>query len=477
MNDHPESSWRNGSGRRRRARWFAAPAIGVVALALAACGSSTSSSSSASAPASEAAASAPASAASEPTTLWVQSGNGGSDAVLKAYEEINAAFEAANPGVSIKFEVKGFTDLVDTLKLQLSGDDVPDVTQVNQGYGSLGQLVGAGLLTPLDDAATAQDWAGRQGESLLAVNGRFSPDGNTMGSGDLYAVADRGAWVGLFMNVAKAAELGIAGPPTTVEELVAQMEKAKAGGVTPFMFGASDGGEQIWLMANLLMADTSPQVLTDVINGTSEQLPPEMLDVANTMQDWAEAGYLTEGWAALTSTDVLGMFAEGDGLFTLNGSWNVFQSDTPENFRLVPFPLGTASELAAIATGDLPWAVPSKAKNPDLAKKYIDFITGPEASTIWIKNGQVPASVSGNEAQEVEANGLVGVSADAILQWANLVTNGTTEPFPDWATPTWYDTIAKSSTSLMAGEITPQEFVDALQADYGAFTAERKASS
>ena len=194
-------------------------------------------------------------------------------------------------------------------------------------------------------------------------------------------------------------------------------------------------------------------------------------------RDWAEAGYITEGWAALTSTAALGMFAEGDGLFTLNGSWNVFQSDTPENFRLVPFPLGTASELAAIATGDLPWAGPSKAKNADLAKRHIDFITGPEASAIWIKNGQVPASVSGNEAQEVEANGLVGVSADAILQWANLVTNGTTEPFPDWATPTWYDTIAKSSTSLMAGEITPQEFVDALQADYGAFTAERKASS
>ena len=69
MSDHPESSWRKGTGRHRRAHWFAAPAIGVVAFALAACGSSTSSSTSASAPATEAAASAPASAAAEPTTL------------------------------------------------------------------------------------------------------------------------------------------------------------------------------------------------------------------------------------------------------------------------------------------------------------------------------------------------------------------------------------------------------------------------
>jgi raffinose/stachyose/melibiose transport system substrate-binding protein len=84
--------------------------------------------------------------------------------------------------------------------------------------------------------------------------------------------------------------------------------------------------------------------------------------------------------------------------------------------------------------------------------------------------------VSGNEAELVQANGLVGVSADAVLSWVNVMQNGTPVGFPDWATPTWYDTIAQSSTALMAGEITPQEFVDALQADYGAFTAERMGS-
>jgi raffinose/stachyose/melibiose transport system substrate-binding protein len=120
--------------------------------------------------------------------------------------------------------------------------------------------------------------------------------------------------------------------------------------------------------------------------------------------------------------------------------------------------------------------VPTNAKNPDLAKAYINFITSPEASEIWIKQGQVPATVSGNEAELVQANGLVGVSADAVLSWVNVMQNGTPVGFPDWATPTWYDTIAQSSTALMAGEITPQEFVDALQADYGAFTAERMGS-
>ena len=477
----------NASVGRRGLSSFLSPrnaavvSIAAVSLVLAACSSGGSSSeSSSAAPESSSAAPAPtdspAPAPAECTELKVQSGNGGADALLAAYEELNTAFEGANPGVTVDFQVKGFTELVDTLTLQLSGDDVPDVTQVNQGYGSLGQLVTSGLVLPLDDVATASDWAGRQGESLLALNGRFSPDGRDMGAGELYGVSATGAWVGLFMNMDVAESLGITAPPTSRDEMEAMLTKAKDAGIPGLMFGATDGGEQIWLWANLLMGYTSPQTVTDVINGVNEQLPPETLQAAETMRKWAEAGYLTDGWAALDSTEVMGMFAEGEGLFALNGSWNVFQSDTPESFRLVPFPLASASEVGAIASGDLPWSVPAAAKCPDLAKKYIDYITSPEASEIWIKAGQVPATISGDEAALVEANGLVGVSADAITEWVNIMTNGTPIGFPDWATPTWYDTIAQSSTALMAGEISPQEFVDALQADYGAFTAERKAS-
>jgi len=466
---------RQGLRSLLRRRGTAVASIAAMGLVLAACSSGGSSSEGSSAAVASSAAS-DTSTTAECTELKVQSGNGGSDALLAGYEELNTAFEGANPGVTVDFQVKGFTELVDTLSLQLSGDEVPDVTQVNQGYGSLGQLVTSGLVQPLDDIATANDWAGRQGESLLALNGRFSPDGRDMGAGELYGVSATGAWVGLFMNMDVAESLGISAPPTTRDEMNAMLAKAKGAGIPGLMFGATDGGEQIWLWANLLMGSTSPQIVTDVINGVNDQLPPETLQAAETMREWADAGYLTDGWAALDSTEVLGMFAQGEGLFALNGSWNVFQSDTPEAFRLVPFPLGSASEIGAIASGDLPWSVPAAAKCPELAKKYIDFITSPDASEIWIKAGQVPATISGNEAELVEANGLVGVSADAITEWVNIMTNGTPIGFPDWATPTWYDTIAQSSTALMAGEISAQDFVDALQADYGAFTTERKAS-
>jgi raffinose/stachyose/melibiose transport system substrate-binding protein len=472
---HPRT---NPTGRARRGHPTAV-LVGLVvpALLVTACGSSSSSSASASGGAATVSGGATSAAAQEPVTLTVQSGDGGSDALLKGYADLNKKFEAAHPGVTVKFTVKNFNDLVNTLKLQLSGSNVPDVTQVNQGYGSLGQLVTDKLVSNLDDTATAKTWSTRQSDSLLALDGRFSPDGKTMGSGSLYGIAATGAWVGLFMNSENATKLGISAAPTTFAELEADLVKAKAGGVTPLMYGTSDGGEPIWLIAELLVAQGSAKLLTDIVNGTSPTLPPELLTAAQTLKKWSDAGYFTKGADAFSSNDVMGKFAKGEGLFALNGSWNVFTSKTPAEaakYKLIAFPLATSGNAAAIATGDLPWSIPAKAQHKDLATQYLDFITDPANNGTWIANGQVPASVSGTEADDVKANNIVGVSADAILNWGALQKGGTTLPFPDWATPTFYDTISKSAQSLAASKMTPEQFVEKLQADYGAFTTKRK---
>jgi raffinose/stachyose/melibiose transport system substrate-binding protein len=476
MSDIPRQPLRQARSRRR-GRWAAlAAALVAPSVLLAACSPGGGS---ADGGAGAAATSTSSTASGEPVTLVVQSGNGGSDALLKGYGALNDAFEKAHPGVTVEFTVKNFNDLVNTLKLQLSGSSVPDVTQVNQGYGSLGQLVGDQLVAPLDDAASNFGWATRQSDTLVALNGRFSPDGKAMGSGSLYGVSATGAWVGLFMNKEVAQKVGVTTPPATLAELEAALQKAKDAKVVPLQYGTSDGGEPIWLFGNLLMALGSPKLLTDVVNGADQQLPAETLAAARALKKWADAGYFTPGADAFTSTDVMGKFAKGQGLFALNGSWNVFASPTPAEaakFTLVPFPTGTAGSSASIATGDLPWSVPTKAAHADLAAEYIDFISDPANNEIWIANGQVPASVSGSEDAAITANNIVGVSADAVSGWVALQKSGTPLPYPDWATPTFYDTIAKSAQSLAAGKMTPEKFVAALQADYGAFTAKRAGS-
>jgi raffinose/stachyose/melibiose transport system substrate-binding protein len=449
------------SHRRRRAVAFAAAAAATFLVA--ACSSSSSSTSA-------------SSSSSGPVTLWVQNGDGGSTALLAGYAALNKQFEAAHPGVTIKFTVKNFNDLVNTLKLQLSGSNVPDVTQDNQGYGSLGQLVTDHLVAPLDGTGSTITWTGRQSDSLLALDGRFSPDGKTMGSGSLYGIAATGAWVGLFENTALAKSLGITSMPTTLAQLESDMAAAKAKGIVPLMYGTSDGGEPLWLDASLLMSIGGPTLLTNVVDGTSSTLPPQMQTVGQTIDTWSKDGYFTPGWAAYTNNDVLNKFAKGEGLFALNGSWNVPLSAPAAQlakFRLLPFPLAASGSLASIATGDLPWSIPAKSAHPTLAAQYIDFITSPAADATWIAHGQVPASITANEAALVSQNHLTGTSADAVNQWVALESKGTTEPFIDWSTPTFYNTMASATESLGGGKITPTQFVAQLQADYGPFTTKR----
>ena len=46
-------------------------------------------------------------------------------------------------------------------------------------------------------------------------------------------------------------------------------------------------------------------------------------------------------------------------------------------------------------------------------------------------------------------------------------------PYEDWATPTMYDTLTAAVQELLGLKITPQEFVDAVEADYHAFQISR----
>jgi raffinose/stachyose/melibiose transport system substrate-binding protein len=410
-------------------------------------------------------------------TLVVQSGDGGSTGLLAAYAALNKQFEAAHPGVKIKFVVKSFNDLLSTLKLQLSGTSgVPDVTQDNEGYSSLGALVTDGLVKNLDPIAAANNWSARQPGGLLALDGKFSTDGKIMGSGSLWGISATGTWVGLFENTALVKKLGISSAPTTLAQLEQDMAIAKAHGVLPMMMGTSDGFEPLWTLYEILMAQTSPQILSTIADGVSSTLPAAMTAAAKTLQTWQNDGYFTPGESAYANTDAFNKFIAGQGLFIVSGSWNVPLPGPPSStakFRMILFPMQSANQLAAVSSGDLPWSIPTHSPHSQLAAEYINYITSPAANNAWIAAGQVPASLSANEMQDAAGAHLSGSSYDAVAAWVDLLEHGYSEPYIDWSTPTFLTTMVQSVQSLLARRATPSSFKAALQTDYGPFVKQR----
>lgn len=395
------------------------------------------------------------------TTLVVQNGEGGNDARIASLKQLDKLFEKANPGVTIKHTAKSFADLIKTDALQLSGSNPPDVTHVNQGLGDMGQLVKANLLTPLDSYAAKWSWGKRQSAALLTIDGRATTDGK-IGAGKLYGISTTGDWVGVFYNKSKLKALGV-GVPKTLAQFEQALAKAKAAGETPIAFGNLDKWPGIHEFQTVLMAVAPAAQVGNTVFGKAgtKWSTPAVIKAATVVQKWSKAGYYTDGAAGLGYDDATKKFTEGEGVFTITGTWKTGDMDKAmgANVGLMLLPSSSAGRAAgALASGGLAWAIPSKAKNKELGAKYIDFITSPAAAKVIQAAGDVPAFV-------VKATGK-GVRADALRGWAALSKSGAMAGYMDWATPTFYDTVTAAVQELMAGKLTPAAFAKKLDGDF-----------
>jgi raffinose/stachyose/melibiose transport system substrate-binding protein len=412
-------------------------------------------------------------------TLVVQNGIGAGAGVLTAYAELNKEFEAAHPGVTIKFVTKSFDDQVSTAKLQLSGPNPPDVTQTNQGYQALGTFAKAGLLTNLDSYAQKYGWSSRQSSKLLELNGHFSADGVKMGDGPLWGISVTNAWIGLLMNMDIAKQLGISAPPATFAELEQDLATAKQKGAVPFQFGSSNGEMSAWLLTELILAKGGPDAVNDLVlhrnNPTFKS--PTVNWAVQTMRTWATNGYFTPNYTSYKTDQVLGNFASGKGLFGLGGSWLMPLPGTPaqtKDMKMVVLPSVSGQGPDAVAAGDMPWTIPTHSKHHDLAAQYIDFLASDKAADAFLASGNMPSFAPADlDAQLTKAN-LIGPSVDAIKNGLDVINKGNPVPYIDWSAPDLYDAIKSGFESMANGSMSVDAYVSKLQDAYGPYVSSLK---
>jgi molybdate transport system substrate-binding protein len=164
MRENVPPAARNGSsgvsrssrprGTRRRVRILAGVSVAVLGGALAACSSSSSSSAPA-APSSSAAAAGSASAAAGKVTGTVVVF--AATSLTEAFDKIGAQFEAANPGVQVKFNYNGSSSLATSINQGAPADVFASAAPKN-----MATVTDAGNAT-----GTPQDFARNTGEILV----------------------------------------------------------------------------------------------------------------------------------------------------------------------------------------------------------------------------------------------------------------------------------------------------------------------
>lgn len=384
--------------------------------------------------------------------------------LFDSIQSIVDAYEAKYPNVTIEIATQSFNDYGQNIKLQMSGDDAPDIVQAGQGFTMMAPLVEAGLMRPLDDYAELYGWADRFGPGLLD-QARVEADGKKFGTGDLYGLAKGGNMVGLFFNREIIEELGVTVPFATLDDFQDALEKAKAAGYIPMALGNSEQWPGNHTLSILISQTCDNETLLSWIFGNdgADFSAPCFLEATQIMEDWADSELIDPSANSLSFDDGISRFAEGNSAFFITGNWALptMAERMGDNVGFTGFPAKTAGGPAR-ATGATtsPFGISAKTEWPDVAANFIDFMTGPDTADLRANGGYAPL-----------IPGIAQAAATPLIEeynahWAKVIAEDGLTLFLDWSTTGMGAVLFPAIQELIADRKDSQTLVNEVQATW-----------
>ena len=268
-------------------------------------------------------------------------------------------------------------------------------------------------------------------------------------------------------------------PPTTFDEVLADIPKLKASGAAAF----SLAGQSKWpdLMWEEYLVDRigGPKVFDAIAANTAGAWSDPAVIKANTLiQQLVDAGAFIKGFDSITadSNADLALLYTGKAAMLLQGSWNYPALKTADPAFLKANSLGwVAFPTVTGGTGDPNdvagnpanfWSISSKA-TPAQRKTALDYLTNGVMSTDYVANllkgGAVPRC-RGLESQ------LAGTQDPAWLSYVYKLAQTAPHFQLSWdqaLSPTQGDALLTNLDKLFLKQITPAQFSTAMNATVG----------
>ena len=394
---------------------------------------------------------APAAFADDVTlTLWSIATE--SDSSHQAFVDGIAAFEAEHPGVKIEHVTTENEAYKTKIKAAMSsGEDLPDLF-FTWGMGFLGEFVNAGRVYCVDNEYEAYK---DELPEAMTVNVRYD--------NKMYGVPYTMSLVTLYANMDLLAQVGYEDIPATYEDMMACCEALKAAGIIPF--GVS--GKELWCLSEyvepLVIKSVGGQALRDMYNGEASWNNDGVVKAIEAFQGMVENEYFDPSAAALGNDEVKNNFIAGKYAFYQNGSWN--NKDIGEqaqfNVKAGTFPvLDDSIPLYSMIGGpNNTLAVTESSKNKDLAVEAAFFLAKFMSDADYKSGANLPCWAADPDA---EVNSLIQAAADMASKAEDMVLFGDNFLSAD-AANTYLDYIGLA----YAGDVTPTEYVEGLDADLG----------
>jgi raffinose/stachyose/melibiose transport system substrate-binding protein len=398
--------------------------------------------------------------AGEPVTIeWWHIQN--NDPGLSDWQAMADAFTAEHPNVTINITVRENEAFKAALQTALQAGDVPDLFQ-SWGGGGLREQVDAGLVRDITDEASSFI-----GDLSAGAASLYQVDGKQ------YGIPYNIGMVGFWYNKGLFADAGIEAPPTTWDELLADVQALKDAGITPIAVGAGDKWPaHFWysyLMVRLGGADAMQEIAA-----TNDFSVPSVIQAGEMVQQLVEMepfqpGFLAAQWDApdgesgtmaleQAAMDLMGQWAPG-AFRTQAGVDTTAGEELPWDIGWFPFPAvegGNGVGTDAFGGGD-GFAVGKDA--PPEAVEFLAFITNAENQRTWARNTGLPVNSEAVDAVEDPNMQMVleGVNNSTFMQLY----------LDQFFTPEVGGAVNDQTQLLFALETTPEDAAAAISAVAG----------
>ena len=309
--------------------------------------------------------------------------------ITRTAEKMIAAFEEANPGITIDYTNYNYNpEYLQALSAASASDNLPDIVGLQPG--SLTQTY-SDYLIDLTDYAVAE-WGEDWDKVYDNVTQSQLQLGNAEGDESHYILPIETQDIFVEYNKTLFEELGLS-VPTTYDELVEVSKALRDAGYAPLFFGGADG----WQHVNLLLMCTSQisdTLFDECQNGETPWTCDEMKLAMTNYKKLFDDGVMQDGSLSSTSySDGTTLFLAGQAGMMLLGSWWAQEytgedvSDAVANWDYDYFYLPAISEDVTdskpIGGVDFGYGITKNCENPEAAWKALaSFAAGEGAQQI-----------------------------------------------------------------------------------------------
>ncbi len=306
---------------------------------------------------------------------------------IDAYAKFIKAFEAKNPGITVKFIPYKNTEYNTIVATALQGGTGPDIVQL-RSYGGMEALAAAGYLVPLD-AGAVPGLAKFPKDLLRGATNRAD--------GKIYGVPFAIQTIQVIYNKTVFDKLGLK-EPATWDEFLKLGAALKAKGYVPLANGGKDGWTFETLFGGVAANFYGGNEFADgVITGKTTFNDPRFVYALRKMLELRP--YMPPSFMGVAYTDMQMMFAQEMAAMMIGGSYEIgtFERLNP-NLKMGVFAVPGEKAADGGYVGvyvDGSYGINAASKHKEEALRFINFLASTEYGQMFADELSQPSAVPG----------------------------------------------------------------------------------